>query len=123
MAARIASRRLLPHAVCQALRIISFTVTQLPGPNYHCRGGELTAVREMPERWWGHVVVDLRRQVSELHPLIFHSALDTAESAVAVWSLAWRTTSYSTQYRMALTCFVYAHPNEQKTRLTHDTSS
>ncbi len=51
-------------AVCQVLRIISFTVTQLPGPNYHCRGGEPTAVREMPEQWWGHVVVDIRRQVS-----------------------------------------------------------
>ena len=46
------------------LRIISFTVTQLPGPNYHCRGGEPTAVREMPEKWWGHIVVDIGRQVS-----------------------------------------------------------
>lgn len=54
----------LSCAVCQMLRIISFTVTQLPGPNYHCRGGEPTAVREMPEKWWGHVVVDIRRQVS-----------------------------------------------------------
>lgn len=50
-------------AVCQMLRIISFTVTQLPGPNYHCRGGEPTAVRQMPDKWWGHVVVDIRRQV------------------------------------------------------------
>lgn len=45
------------------LRIASFTVTQLPAPNYHCRGGEATAVREMPPRWWGHVAVDLKRQV------------------------------------------------------------
>lgn len=50
-------------AACQILRIISFTVTQLPAPNYHCRLGEETAVREMPEHWWGHVVVDLGRQV------------------------------------------------------------
>ncbi|CAL5223650.1 g6194 [Coccomyxa viridis] len=50
--------------VCQMLRIISFTVTQLPGPNYHCRGGEPTAVREMPEQWWGHLVVDIRRQAT-----------------------------------------------------------
>ena len=57
-------------AVCQMLRIISFTVTQLPGPNYHCRGGEPTAVREMPEQWWGHVVVDIRRQVSRFYPYI-----------------------------------------------------
>ena len=51
------------------LRIISFTVTQLPGPNYHCRGGEPTAVREMPEKWWGHIVVDIGRQVSRSRTL------------------------------------------------------
>ena len=56
------------HAVCQVLRIVSFTLTQLPGPNYHCRGGEPTAVREMPDRWWGHFVVDIRRQVSPPGP-------------------------------------------------------
>ncbi len=49
--------------MCQLLRIISFTVTQLPAPNYHCRGGEPTAIREMPAAWWGHVTVDLKRQV------------------------------------------------------------
>ncbi len=51
-------------AACQILRIISFTVTQLPAPNYHCRLGKDTAVREMPEHWWGHVVVDVGRQAS-----------------------------------------------------------
>ena len=56
------------HAVCQMLRIVSFTLTQLPGPNYHCRGGEPTAVREMPDKWWGHVVVDIGRQVSLPRP-------------------------------------------------------
>lgn len=50
------------HAACQILRIISFTVTQLPAPNYHCRLGRDTAVREMPKHWWGHVVVDVGRQ-------------------------------------------------------------
>ena len=54
-------------AACQILRIISFTVTQLPAPNYHCRLGKDTAVREMPEHWWGHVVVDVGRQVRTLH--------------------------------------------------------
>ena len=44
------------------LRIISFSVTQLPAPNYHCRLGEATAVREMPKHWWGHLVVDVGRQ-------------------------------------------------------------
>ncbi|CAK0740905.1 hypothetical protein CVIRNUC_001286 [Coccomyxa viridis] len=50
--------------VCQMLRIVSFTLTQLPGPNYHCRGGEPTAVREMPDKWLGHVVVDIGRQTT-----------------------------------------------------------
>jgi hypothetical protein len=49
--------------VCQILRIISFTVTQLPAPNYHCRAGRETAVREWPEHWWQHIVVDVGRQV------------------------------------------------------------
>lgn len=53
-------------AACQILRIISFTVTQLPAPNYHCRLGEGTAVREMPQHWWGHVVVDVGRQASDV---------------------------------------------------------
>ena len=50
-------------AACQLLRIVSFTVTQLPAPNYHCRDGEPTAVRQMPDAWWGHIAVDLKRQV------------------------------------------------------------
>lgn len=50
-------------AACQCLRIISFTVTQLPAPNYHCRLGKDTAVREWPEHWWQHIVVDVGRQV------------------------------------------------------------
>ena len=63
-------------AVCQTLRIISFTVTQLPAPNYHCRKGEVTAVREMPEQWWGHVAVDLKRRcfLQALILLTWHSA-------------------------------------------------
>ncbi|KAI3437763.1 hypothetical protein D9Q98_000210 [Chlorella vulgaris] len=58
------ARLLMVLVTCQILRIISFTVTQLPAPNYHCRLGEETAVREMPEHWWGHVVVDLGRQAT-----------------------------------------------------------
>lgn len=60
----------LPLAACQILRIISFTVTQLPAPNYHCRLGRETAVREMPEHWWGHVVVDVGRQVRGCVPRV-----------------------------------------------------
>ena len=66
-------RRLKPYsddlrharaAVCQSLRIASFTVTQLPAPNYHCRLPEPTAVKAMPEHWWQHLYIqNLKRQV------------------------------------------------------------
>lgn len=70
----IYARILMVLCACQMLRIISFTVTQLPAPNYHCRLGEGTAVREMPDRWWGHVVVDVGRQATHgCGDLIFSS--------------------------------------------------
>jgi hypothetical protein len=50
------------------LRIISFTVTQLPAPNYHCRAGEATAVRAQAAHWWNHIVVDLGTQVRRRAP-------------------------------------------------------
>lgn len=50
--------------MCQSLRIASFTVTQLPAPNYHCRSPEATAVKPMPDRWWGHLYIqNLKQQV------------------------------------------------------------
>ena len=55
-----------PHAdaVCQSLRILSFSVTQLPAPNYHCRTPEPTAIKAMPEHWWGHFYIqNLKQQV------------------------------------------------------------
>ena len=59
---------------CQILRIISFTVTQLPAPNYHCRLGRDTAVRAPAEHWWNHVVVDVGRQATHgCGDLIFSS--------------------------------------------------
>jgi sphingomyelin synthase-related protein 1 len=52
-------------AVCQSLRILSFSVTQLPAPNYHCRTPEPTAIKAMPEHWWGHFYIqNLKQQVS-----------------------------------------------------------
>lgn len=56
------NRSLLVHAVCQTLRILSFSSTQLPSPNYHCRLPELTAIKDMPLHWWGHFIVDLGTQ-------------------------------------------------------------
>ena len=70
----IYARILMVLTACQILRIISFTVTQLPAPNYHCRKGEPTAVREMPASWWGHIYVDVGRQATHgCGDLIFSS--------------------------------------------------
>eukprot|EP00889_Picochlorum_renovo_P001954 jgi/Picre1/28984/NNA_004378.t1 len=61
-------------SLCQFLRILSFTVTQLPAPNYHCRAGEDTAVLPMPDSWWGHIVINLGRQATHgCGDLIFSS--------------------------------------------------
>lgn len=68
------SRLLMVLVICQTLRIISFSCTQLPAPNYHCRLPELTAIKDMPLHWWGHVVVDLGRQTTHgCGDLIFSS--------------------------------------------------
>lgn len=70
----IYARILMVLTLCQMLRILSFTVTQLPAPNYHCRAGESTAVREMPDSWTGHIVVDIGRQATHgCGDLIFSS--------------------------------------------------
>ncbi|KAL6765394.1 PAP2 superfamily C-terminal-domain-containing protein [Haematococcus lacustris] len=58
------SRLLMVLVVCQALRIVTFTATQLPGPSYHCRAGESSAVRPWPQHWSGHIIIDVQRQVS-----------------------------------------------------------
>lgn len=52
-------------AACQALRIASFMSTRLPGPGYHCRIGEPTAVRPWVSHWSQHLIVDVKRQVSK----------------------------------------------------------
>lgn len=68
------ARLLMVLVVCQMLRIISFTVTQLPAPNYHCRLGRDTAVREWPLHWWQHLIVDIGRQATHgCGDLIFSS--------------------------------------------------
>ncbi len=61
-------------AACQVLRIISFSVTQLPGSSFHCRAGQASATREWPLFWYEHLIVDVRRQVSKsCGDLIFSS--------------------------------------------------
>ncbi|GLC41044.1 hypothetical protein PLESTB_000949300 [Pleodorina starrii] len=68
------TRLLMVLVVCQVLRIITFSVTQLPGPSFHCRANEPTAQRPWPAHWTGHLVVDVGRQVSKsCGDLIFSS--------------------------------------------------
>lgn len=53
---------------------MTFSVTQLPGPSFHCRAGEASAHRAWPTHWSGHVIVDVGRQVSKsCGDLIFSS--------------------------------------------------
>nr|BCL66110.1 hypothetical protein [Volvox africanus] len=68
------TRLLMVLVVCQALRIMTFSVTQLPGPSFHCRANEPSARRSWPVHWTGHLVVDVGRQVSKsCGDLIFSS--------------------------------------------------
>ncbi|EFJ40981.1 hypothetical protein VOLCADRAFT_84244 [Volvox carteri f. nagariensis] len=68
------TRLLMVLVVCQALRIVTFSVTQLPGPSFHCRANAPSARRPWPAHWSGHLVVDVGRQVSKsCGDLIFSS--------------------------------------------------
>lgn len=68
------TRLLVTIVVCQLLRIASFSATSLPGPSFHCRAGQATAVRAWPEHWWQHLVLDVEQQVSKgCGDLIFSS--------------------------------------------------
>jgi hypothetical protein len=42
-------RVLMCLVICQSLRMASFMVTQLPGPNYHCHEGQATATLPPPK--------------------------------------------------------------------------
>lgn len=42
-------RVLMCLVICQCLRMASFMVTQLPGPNYHCHEGQPTAILPPPK--------------------------------------------------------------------------
>ncbi|GAX73588.1 hypothetical protein CEUSTIGMA_g1039.t1 [Chlamydomonas eustigma] len=68
------SRFLIMLTACQMLRIISFSVTQLPGSSFHCRAGQPSATRPWAQHWWEHLVVDVNRQLSKsCGDLIFSS--------------------------------------------------
>lgn len=68
------ARILMVLVACQALRILSFSVTQLPGSSHHCRLPEPTARRDWPKHWSGHVLIDVQRQATRsCGDLIFSS--------------------------------------------------
>eukprot|EP01024_Parvocaulis_polyphysoides_P044555 TRINITY_DN41129_c0_g1_i1.p1 TRINITY_DN41129_c0_g1~~TRINITY_DN41129_c0_g1_i1.p1 ORF type:complete len:230 (-),score=4.18 TRINITY_DN41129_c0_g1_i1:71-712(-) len=68
------ARLLCILVVCQCMRILTFSVTQLPGCNYHCLKGQETDHLDWPEHWWGFFVVDLQRQAAHsCGDLIFSS--------------------------------------------------
>ncbi|KAK9868664.1 hypothetical protein WJX84_008619 [Apatococcus fuscideae] len=80
-------RLLMVLVVCQTLRILSFTSTQLPGTNYHCRAGQPTALRAWPEHWWGHLVVNINKQVGHsCGDLIFSSHTTFALSGALTYT-------------------------------------
>jgi hypothetical protein len=60
----ILRRTLATVSSCQLLRILSFTVTQLPAPSHHCQPGNATAL-ERPHSLWGFLKVDVKRQASQ----------------------------------------------------------
>eukprot|EP00892_Ulva_mutabilis_P001579 jgi/Ulvmu1/11421/UM075_0085.1 len=68
-------QRLLVHlCCCQALRIVSFMSTVLPGPAHHCLAAEPTATLAWPRHWWQHLVFNFGRQTSRsCGDLIFSS--------------------------------------------------
>lgn len=68
-----AAARCIP-AVCQSLRILSFSSTQLPGPALHCHGDQPTATIEPVSAWWQYLIVDVGRQAAHsCGDLIFSS--------------------------------------------------
>ena len=69
------------------MRIASFSVTQLPSSNYHCRLGQPTAVREWPQHWWGHFVVDVGRQVGSCLTVARNYLLNTAPASRLLMAL------------------------------------
>ncbi|MEW5306308.1 MAG: hypothetical protein WDW36_008780 [Sanguina aurantia] len=94
------SRLLMVLVVCQALRIITFSVTQLPGPGFHCLASSPTALKPWPAHWYGHLVIDIGKQVSKScgdlifssHTIFMLSGLLTYNeygSLRAVKALAW----------------------------------
>jgi hypothetical protein len=87
--------------VCQLLRIISFTVTQLPAPNYHCRTGEPTAIKPMPRNWTGHLLVDVGQQATK-------GCGDLVFSSHTIFILAWVLTYNDFGGRPALKALAWA---------------
>lgn len=82
------NRLLQVLVACQALRIASFTATQLPGPAFHCRAGQATSTYPWYSHWWEFFVVNVGVQSSKsCGDLIFSSHT----SFVLAFTLAFQT--------------------------------
>eukprot|EP00192_Tetraselmis_astigmatica_P018091 CAMPEP_0117658656 /NCGR_PEP_ID=MMETSP0804-20121206/5978_1 /TAXON_ID=1074897 /ORGANISM="Tetraselmis astigmatica, Strain CCMP880" /LENGTH=242 /DNA_ID=CAMNT_0005465187 /DNA_START=896 /DNA_END=1624 /DNA_ORIENTATION=+ len=66
---------------------MSFSVTRLPAPNYHCRAGQATAMRAWPKHWWGHLIFDFKRaMLYSCGDLIFSSHTTFALSGALAYN-------------------------------------
>lgn len=69
----LANRTLMVLMYCQALRVLSFFGTVLPGPNYHCRAGSPDATLPPPTSIWDVLWIGGRTLGGNCGDLIFSS--------------------------------------------------
>lgn len=80
-------------------------MTQLPAPNYHCRTPELTAIKPMPEHWWGHFYIkNLSQQVSSVMKSASAGA-DPSAFLVMELPIAWQR-SATRRYMVTRVCML-----------------
>jgi hypothetical protein len=86
----ILRRAMVTVAVCQLLRVLSFTVTQLPAPSHHCQPGVAEPV--WPATWMDWLIVDVKRQASHgCGDLIFSSHVTFGWTfTLAIWHFSSR---------------------------------
>ena len=60
----ILRRAMVTVSVCQLLRCLSFSATQLPAPSRHCQPGVAEPV-PWPLAWTDWLIVDVKRQASQ----------------------------------------------------------
>ena len=79
-------RTLLSLCVCQALRMLCFLSTRLPGPGRHCRLGPDSTVVDAPTRLIDWLIVDVARQATKgCGDLVFSSHVIFGATFVLAW--------------------------------------